>query len=404
MLPLFPLSLAREDDQGSAVVRIASCTPFEMRIVVSLANSSSSSGSNALDPEKTQVYLEKLRDYPSCRASFDAERQEYSWRLPLDDTSFFKCGTSRLSDRRTGTRAYYHRVIVETRVPSDDSALTESEEQEWQQEVVTVKCVVRRPLVITRRRRQSGDLVIEEPDLPSNFSEASEELIDWSGSVTGRAPMPLLSMGIRRKGEYLDTGLVVSPGTPLELLISLDESSSRVYGILANLLRVTDDSTSSTTAAAGVARQEEVIVLNGCSVDPYIFSDFDRLPDGSLSAHFRAFKFPDSHYVLFLGSVNVCLRSCAPSQCGPDSRQQGFGRRRRESPSTPPDRIFEAQLSVFVKVSDRPVLLSSDDDASSKEEGESQALRSRGSMATIDSIVRLLSILVTLLYLPDPFS
>ena len=326
-----------------------------MRIVVSLANSSSSSGSNALDPEKTQVYLEKLRDYPSCRASFDAERQEYSWRLPLDDTSFFKCGTSRLSDRRTGTRAYYHRVIVETRVPSDDSALTESEEQEWQQEVVTVKCVVRRPLVITRRRRQSGDLVIEEPDLPSNFSEASEELIDWSGSVTGRAPMPLLSMGIRRKGEYLDTGLVVSPGTPLELLISLDESSSRVYGILANLLRVTDDSSSSTTtAAAGVARQEEVIVLNGCSVDPYIFSDFDRLPDGSLSAHFRAFKFPDSHYVLFLGSVNVCLRSCAPSQCGPDSRQQGFGRRRRDAPLKPPDRIFEAQLSVLVKVSDRP--------------------------------------------------
>merc|ERR1711879_1082657 len=45
-----------------------------------------------------------------------------------------------------------------------------------------------------------------------------------------------------------------------------------------------------------------------------------------LKAKFRAFKFPQSPFVLFKGSVNVCLDSCLGVQCS--NGQRGFGRRR----------------------------------------------------------------------------
>lgn len=48
-----------------------------------------------------------------------------------------------------------------------------------------------------------------------------------------------------------------------------------------------------------------------CSIDPYIFGNFETSDGGdSLSAKFRAFKFPESNYVLFTGTVNVCLKEC----------------------------------------------------------------------------------------------
>src|SRR5207245_1625523 len=51
--------------------------------------------------------------------------------------------------------------------------------------------------------------------------------------------------------------------------------------------------------------------FDSCSIDPYIFGNFETLDGGdSLSAKFRAFKFPESNYVLFVGTVNVCLKEC----------------------------------------------------------------------------------------------
>jgi hypothetical protein len=75
--------------------------------------------------------------------------------------------------------------------------------------------------------------------------------------------------------------------------------------------------------------QEETIIFNGyfksrimrywivilfiifsCSVDPYLFENFNTVDGDFLSAKFRAFKFPDSSYVQFRGTVNVCLDKC----------------------------------------------------------------------------------------------
>ena len=48
-----------------------------------------------------------------------------------------------------------------------------------------------------------------------------------------------------------------------------------------------------------------------CTVDPYLFQNFETSDEGnSLRAQFKAFKFPESNFVLFKGTVNVCLDKC----------------------------------------------------------------------------------------------
>lgn len=106
---------------------------------------------------------------------------------------------------------------------------------------------------------------------------------------------------MKRNGQFVNTSLNVAPGTPLEMTIYLDDDSKPVYGLLANYLKVTDST----------SRQQEMIVLNGCSIDPYIFGNFDSNDNGdSITAKFRAFKFPESNYVMFVGTVSVCLDEC----------------------------------------------------------------------------------------------
>lgn len=45
-------------------------------------------------------------------------------------------------------------------------------------------------------------------------------------------------------------------------------------------------------------------------MDPYLFENFNTVDGDFLSAKFRAFKFPESTYVQFKGTVNVCLDKC----------------------------------------------------------------------------------------------
>jgi hypothetical protein len=464
-------------------------------------NEGSPSGSrrrNNNNKDDSLVYLDKLKDYPSCQPVYDEGSDVYSFDLPLDDDSFFMCGTSRLKNKITGTKVFYHKVVIEQKIlrgqdeggrrrvrrsaataasastyspssssssshPSDaasgttsssssstndaasssssssplpvasDSATAtaasasadasrllppdshvkhldqqlhnrvrdrsssalhaastdphhsaassdaaaaagghadgsgdedhenddlissapvpeegsnEDEDDSWTQETVTIRCIVPGDTSVAafnhpRARRQ---VTITEPELPANFSESSEELIDFSGSVTGRAPMPLLNIAVKQNGEFVDTALNVSPGTPLEMVIYLDDVSSRVYGLLTTFLRVTDNTP---------RKQEEIIILNGCSIDPYIFANFETQDEGkSLSAKFRAFKFPESNYVLFVGTVNVCLKSCLGVQCG--EGQVGYGRRKRSYDPLPfdPNKVFEAELTAFIRVGD----------------------------------------------------
>lgn len=173
-----------------------------------------------------------------------------------------------------------------------------------------------------------------EDELPPDFYEMPPEQLDLGMNATGRAPTPILNVVVLQNGQQIDSTVNVQPGTPLEMVIYLDDKSAKVYGLLVSYLKVKDDT----------ARQrEEVIILNGCSIDTYIFGNFEFNPeDQSLRAKFRAFKFPDSNFVKFVGTVNVCIKQCARVNCG------GTRKRRHLSSQSSSDISSENRLVLTV--------------------------------------------------------
>jgi hypothetical protein len=133
--------------------------------------------------------------------------------------------------------------------------------------------------------------------LPLGFQEPED--LEITTSYTKNAPEPVLNIGVKQGGKSVSRDLNVSPGTPLQMEIWLDSNSSNVYGLGVNHMQVTD-----------TISQEETIIYNGCSVDPYLFENFITDDGDFLQAKFRAFKFPDTSYVQFRGTVNVCLDRC----------------------------------------------------------------------------------------------
>jgi hypothetical protein len=81
-----------------------------------------------------------------------------------------------------------------------------------------------------------------------------------------------------------------------------------------------------------------------------LFENFVTEDGDFLTAKFRAFKFPDSSYVQFRGTVNVCLDKCKGVECS--NGQIGYGKRKRREVTSAPDanKLFEIDLSTFIKV------------------------------------------------------
>merc|ERR1712133_125417 len=68
-----------------------------------------------------------------------------------------------------------------------------------------------------------------------------------------------------------------------------------------------------------------------------------------LKAKFRAFKFPQSSFVLFKGTVNVCLDSCLGVTCS--NGQRGFGRKKRSvHEGGDPNKVYEISMSTVIKM------------------------------------------------------
>lgn len=182
----------------------------------------------------------------------------------------------------------------------------------------------------------NGRLEFIEDELPADFYEMPPEQLDLGMNATGRAPVPILNVAVLQNGQVIDSAINVHPGTPLEMVIYLDDKSAKVYGLLASYLKVQDDT---------FRQREEVIISNGCSIDTYIFGNFELNPeDKSLRAKFRAFKFPDSSFVRFVGTVNVCIKQCAEVKCG------GGKRKKRASHSNKDDRLV-LTVSTVLRIS-----------------------------------------------------
>uniref|UniRef100_A0A1B0DIS2 Uncharacterized protein n=1 Tax=Phlebotomus papatasi TaxID=29031 RepID=A0A1B0DIS2_PHLPP len=235
--------------------------------------------------QNPQVYLDGMKGYPDPRCQPQITESLAEFHLSLTD--IYECGVTRIVNKITGKKVFYHRIIIEGK---------------GGKEIVSVK-----DLEITT-------MVIE------------------------RAPEPILGVGVRQGDELVSGELNVSPGTPLKMEIYLDKASAPVYGLGVTYMQVTDTRT-----------QEETIIFNGCSVDPYLFENFITDDGDFLTAKFRAFKFPETTFVQFRGTVNVCLDKCQGIPCS--NGQIGYGRRKREIPSqADPNKVYEISMATFIKV------------------------------------------------------
>lgn len=240
----------------------------------------------------------------------------YTLELPLEPLT---CGITRVKNKLTGASLYYHRVNVKT-VEGIDT--------------VMIKCRM-------AHDNSTIDNIVKRDVLPPEFVEP--DYIEITSEVTGMAPIPILGVGVRQNGKAVVGQVNVVPGTPLNMEVFLDDASADIYGILMSYMEVTD-----------TADKKEVIVYNGCSTDVYLFENFETTTGDKVSAKFRAFKFPETNYVLFRGTVDVCLDKCEGIICS--NGQQGYGRKRRDINSNPadPNKIYEVSMMTFLKVEQSP--------------------------------------------------
>lgn len=288
------------------------CSPQKMRVEVPIT-------------EKTKmVYLEGLRDFPDlgCRPHTDSTGKMAVLELDLSDV--YRCAVTRVLNQKTGKQIYYQTVVIESEEDTIDGSIPKK-----LRETLHVKCSILSIKNHTLSRRSV---------LPAGFQEPED--LEITKTVTEMAPEPNLGVGVRQAGKLVTGELNVSPGTPLQMEIFLDKNSAPIYGILVSHMQVTD-----------TKQQEETIIYNGCSVDPYLFENFNTVDGDFLTAKFRVFKFPESTYVQFRGTVSVCLDKCQGIECS--DGKIGYGRRRKRAISSlPPDpnKIFEITITSYIKV------------------------------------------------------
>lgn len=284
--------------------------------------------------ESNNVYLQHLKKYPDKACKPRRENGKITFRLNL--ANIYECSVTKVVDRESGRKVYYHHIIIE-------HANHPSLSKKFKKQAILVKCDSE---LLHGTNSSSYDSELNEVSIvkrsaqnfPPNFQEPDYE-IEITSEVTGRAPTPELTIGVKQLGYVIDDELTVKPGTPLNMEISLDQKSKDIYGLLVSNMRVTD-----------TKDQEENLIINGCTIDPYLFENF-LTDDGNLiRAQFKAFKFPESNFVRFEGVVNVCLDTCPGVECS--NGQIGYGRRKRDvsSDDVEAQRIYEVSMSTIVKV------------------------------------------------------
>ncbi|XP_008211108.1 uncharacterized protein LOC100121010 isoform X2 [Nasonia vitripennis] len=271
------------------------------------------------------IYLQQLKNYPDEACKPKLGNGIATFRLSLLEKDMSRCGVMRITNKLTGQKMYYHRIIVEE--PSDNSKHT-----------FAVKCSITEVIVHEPKLSNNNNhTAVRRSVLPEDFeADANTPVL---GMLTGNASEPKLLWNVRQGNRIVKDELHVKPGTPLQMEIYLSEEAAKVYGLLVTHMQVTDTKT-----------QEETIIYNGCSVDPYLFENFETVNGHFLSAKFRAFKFPESSYVQFHGTVTVCVGKCRGIECS--NGKIGYGRKRRsaEKPESDKNEVWEMAMSLFYKV------------------------------------------------------
>ncbi|KAF8763110.1 hypothetical protein HNY73_021325 [Argiope bruennichi] len=269
---------------------------------------------NLTNQPHSVVYLQNLKGYPGCEPK--VKDSLVIFRLSLNDTGVH-CGVSKMLNKQTGHNIFYHKVVIE-------------KSSQKEKDLLFLQCVI------------PGDFNMEfvrldwlRESIPYNFSQSIAHSLSVAPDI-----VPYVNLAIREKGLQLDTSAIVHPGTMLDLLIYLDKQSSAHYDISLRYLTLADATRS----------HEEVVVMNGCSVDPFVLDVYPPV-DGVLRSQFRAFKFQSSDFVIFLATVSVCLQQCVEVECYGDADQTG--RRKREIPRFLPhytNEAFEVEVSAFLRL------------------------------------------------------
>lgn len=300
----------------------------------------------------SDIYLQHLKEYPdpSCKPEIVDRRVTFS----LDLEEFYRCMVTKVVSATTGRTVFYHHVVVEYK--------------ERAKEAIMVKCDMglQGPSNSSSydAEVEAVSLVKRQADFGDNFQEAIIDNIRDIEEVKGYGPTPILGVGVRQAGTLIDDELKVKPGSPLNMEVYLDSVSADVYGLMVTGMDVTD-----------TGNQVEPILVNGCSVDPYLFENFATSDGDYLRAKFRAFKFPESPFVLFRGTVNVCLDTCNPVRCS--NGQLGYGRRRRDiTEETKENKVYTISMSTIIKMEC--------DDCSKAEHVEKGSLREKFEYSSSD--------------------
>jgi len=272
----------------------------------------------------SDIYLQHLKEYPdpTCKPEIVDSRATFNLRL----SEYYKCMLTKVVNSQTGRTVYYQHVVLEFK------------DQMVAKQNIMIKC----DMGMTPNNNSSYDSEVEQVSLvkrQADFENFREDYdVQITDTITGEAPYPILQVGVRQNGALIDDQLNVKPGTPLKMEVYLDSVSADVYGLLVTGLEVTD-----------TGDQKEPILVNGCSVDPYLFENFATNDGDFLNAQFRAFKFPESSFVMFRGTVNVCLDTCNPVRCS--NGQLGYGRRRRDVSSTSEEnKVYTISMSTIIKM------------------------------------------------------
>uniref|UniRef100_A0A1B0G603 ZP domain-containing protein n=1 Tax=Glossina morsitans morsitans TaxID=37546 RepID=A0A1B0G603_GLOMM len=257
------------------------------------------------------IYLENLKDYPvkDCQAIKEGNRRSFRFNLK----EFHQCGLTKSKNLLTGLTTYYHRIVLDYF----------NNTQEYVYFNCTYKALPKKHHIVKR------DL------LPDDFVE--DEDFELTDTLVQQAPEPEVLMQIKQNNEIVTGNLTIVSGTPLLMEIKLNEESSKIYGLKANFLEV-----------GNTLELNETILFNGCTVDPYLFDNFNLTENEYLLAKFRAFKFPDSSYVQFRANVQICLNKCQPTQCS--NGQTAYGRRRRRELRP---QAYEISLNTLLQVKDQ---------------------------------------------------
>ncbi|XP_065369037.1 uncharacterized protein LOC135961465 [Calliphora vicina] len=270
--------------------------------------------SNRTEPFHNTIYWENLRANSLRECQPLSDGNGIIWKINLND--FNKCGFLRSVNKWKNYATYYQNLIIKQKHNAVDK--------------INIKCLYK----IKNVSKNFKHKLVKRDVLPEDFQEDQDiEILD---TVEQQAPDPKVLMEVRQNDQIIDGMVTVIPGTPLIMEIKLNEEANNIYGLGVNYLQVTD-----------MAEMSETILFKGCTVDPYLFENFNLTDTNSLKSKFRAFKFPNTAFVQFRANIKVCLNNCAAPQCIAGSTKQS---RKRRAITNQENDVFDINTSFTLKI------------------------------------------------------